>query len=89
MKIVRAILFFLFVSLLLAMAGCPGLWDTKRRRIAFHNYRETPSEVTKAALVEAKRLDRRNIIVFEVVMGGIACVAALALLRMKEPSASH
>jgi len=67
--------------LVLMMAGCPGLHDTKRRALAVQHYVDAPSNDTKRELDEAKRLDRRDIIVLEFVMLGIFGSCLFAFIR--------
>ena len=67
--------------LLLVMAGCPGQYDSKRRAIASGHYYDAPNEATHIELEEAKRLDRRDILVYELVMAGVFVGAAYAFIR--------
>jgi hypothetical protein len=80
--VVRALLLLFIVFLLLTMASCPGLWDTKRRAVAHRHYIDSPSQATEKELEDAKRLDRRDIIIFECVMGCIVGLAFYALIRV-------
>jgi hypothetical protein len=75
--------------LLLVMAGCPGLYDSKRRAIAYHHYSGTPNEATRIELEEAKRLDRRDILVYELVMAGVLAVAVYAFIRTGRKVQTH
>jgi hypothetical protein len=83
MRIQRTFLLSIMVSLLLVMAGCPGLYDSKRRKIAFHNYYEAPNEITRAAFQEAKRLDGKRILVCELTMAALFGLAAYVYVRTK------
>lgn len=67
--------------ILLMMAGCPGIYDSKRRFAAHRHYADAPSDQTKREIEEAKRLDRRDIIVFEFVMLGVLGLSIYAFTR--------
>jgi hypothetical protein len=78
------IILLLFMSLVVwMMVCCPGLWDSKRSFEAHRLYYDAPSEQTRRDLEEAKRLDRRDIMKFELVMIGILGVSAYSFIRAK------
>src|ERR1041384_4647494 len=81
MKALRFFLLLLMGFLLLVMAGCPGLYDSKRRAIASRHHYDAHSDATRIELEEAKRLDRRDILVYELVMAGIFAGAVNAFIR--------
>jgi hypothetical protein len=76
MKVLRIFLLMFMAFVLLLMAGCPGLYDSKRRSEAERRYARAPNEETRRGIEEAKRLDRRDIFVFEMVMAGILGASA-------------
>ena len=89
MRVLRLLLFLLMGFLLLAMAGCPGLYDSRRSFIAHaHNY-DAPSEATRIELEQAKRLERSDIMVFELVMGGVFALAVYAFMRAGRKAQAH
>jgi len=95
MKVLRIFLLLFMAFVLLLMAGCPGLHDSKRsfssHRHFFDAQRQhetAPSVETQRALdaatrelENAKRLDRRDIMFFEAFMLGILGVAIYAFIR--------
>lgn len=82
--VVRASFRQLFVVLL--MAGCPGLYDSKRRFTAQRHYLRAPREETKREVEEAKRLDRRDIRVFEsIICVPVASASASELPTLRRP----
>lgn len=81
MRLLRLFLLLFMGFLLLVMAGCPGLYDSKRRAIAHQHYFDAPSETTRTELEQAKRLDRRDVLVFEFVMAGTFAAALYAFIR--------
>jgi hypothetical protein len=79
---VRRILLLLFMGLLLLiMASCPGLYDTKRAALAARHYLDAPSEETQREIEEAKKLDKRDLVVFELAMLGIFGLSIFAFIR--------
>ena len=89
MRVLRLFLFLFIGFLLLAMAGCPGLYDTKRSIIAHAHHYDAPSEATRLELERAKRLDRRDIFVVELVMGGVVASAVYAFIRAGRKARTH
>jgi hypothetical protein len=94
-RIVRVLLLLFMGCVVLAMVCCPGLQDTKWRHSASKEYFEArrsdedgstaeTKRMVKAArlkLEEAKRLDRKQILGFELVMLGILVVAGYGFTR--------
>jgi hypothetical protein len=81
MKVLRILLLLFMTSVVLLMAGCPGLYDSQRRFTAQRHYGDAPSEETRREIEEAKRLDRRDIWVFEFVMLGVLGFSVYAYIR--------
>jgi len=81
MKVLRIFLLLFMSLILLMMAGCPGLYDSKRRFTAQRHYEDAPSEETRREIEDAKRLDKRDIMVFEFVMLGILGFSVYAFIR--------
>ena len=95
MKVLRILLLMFMTFVLLLVAGCPGLYDSKRGFSSYRHYYtaqrqhesapsvETQREVEAARLeVEAsKRLDSKDIMVFEIFMLGILGVSVYAFIR--------
>ena len=80
-KVLRIFLLLFMSLILLLMAGCPGLHDTKRMALAWRHYNDAPSEETRREIDDAKRLNNREIMVFEVVMLGIFGLSLFAFIR--------
>ena len=90
----RILLLIFSGILLIGMAGCPGLYDSKRSKKAQREYsdaerlyQESPSveseqrfSMAENALMETRRLDRRKIIKMEIIMG---CLLTLSLVLFK------
>ena len=81
MRVLRLFLLLFMGFLLLLMASCPGLYDSKRSAIAHRHHYDAPNEVTRIELEEAKRLDRRDILVYQLVMAGVFTVTVYAFIR--------
>ena len=95
MKALRTFLLLLMALVVLAMLIWLGLYDSKRRFSSHRQFYEaqrqheiapTPEtqrdfDEAKHALEEAKRLDRRDIIVVEIFMMGILGVSVYAFIR--------
>lgn len=81
MKILRICLLLFMSLIVLLMVGCPRLYDTKRMTLAWRHYNDAPSEETRREIDEAKRLNNREIIVFEFVMTGILGLSLFAFIR--------
>ncbi len=87
---VMRIVLLLFMSLIVwMMVCCPGLWDSKRSFEAHRYYNNAPSEETRRGLEEAKRLDRRDIMKFELVMICILGVSVYGFIRAKTSGHKH
>jgi hypothetical protein len=80
MKLFRLFLLLCMSLIILLMAGCPGLHDTKRK-LAWRHYHDAPGEETRREIDEARRLNNREIVVFEVVMVGIFGLFLVAFIR--------
>jgi hypothetical protein len=81
MRVFRVFLLLFMSVIVLLMAGCPGLYDSKRREIAHRHYTAAPSDSTLKELDEAKRLDSRDILVFELVMAGVLALSVIGFDR--------
>ena len=95
MRIVRVLLLLFMGFVALLMVSCPGLQDTKWRLSAHREYlaalradeaqptAETKRRVEDARLKleEAKRKDRKQMIVLELVMLGILVLAGYGFMR--------
>ena len=64
------------------MIAFSGGYDTRRTAAAWHNYLETPNETTLKELRDAKRSDRWQIFVCELVLGGVLIWPVIALVRL-------
>jgi hypothetical protein len=84
----KKFLLILFISVCgCVMVGCPGLYDTRRTRVAWRHYHDAPSETTRRELHDAKRLDRREILVWEAILGAALIGAFVALVRVSKVEA--
>jgi hypothetical protein len=95
MKVLRILLLIFMAFVVLLMAGCPGLYDSKRRFSSHRQFYDAqrqhetaPTAETQRALdgarkqlEDAKRLDRRDIMFFEAFMLGILGVSIYAFIR--------
>jgi hypothetical protein len=81
--IMRILLAIFMAFVVLCMISLPGLWDTKRRMHASRVHFSAPSEETRAALEEAKRLDRKDILRFELTCAVILGTAIYFYIRAK------
>ncbi len=81
MRVFKFFLLLFMGFLLFAMVGCPGFYDSKRRAIAHRHYSDSPTQSTRLELEEAKRLDRRDILICELVMAGIFVGAGYVFVR--------
>jgi predicted alternative tryptophan synthase beta-subunit len=94
MKVIRLLLLMFMAFVVLGMLVWPGLYDSKRRFSSHRQFSEarrqheiapTPEtqrafDAAKGVLEDAKRLDRRDIMVFEVFMLGILGVSVYAFI---------
>jgi hypothetical protein len=95
MKMLRVFLLMFMALVMLSMVCFPGLYDSKRRFSSHrqlydaqrqHEIASTPEtqsafDMATRALEDAKRLDRRDIMVFEIFMLGVLGVSVYAFLR--------
>lgn len=95
MRVLRTFLLLFMTLVVLLMAGCPGLYDSKRRFSSHRQFYDArrqhetaPTAETQRVLDgarreldDAKRLDKRDIIVFEIIMLGILGVSIYAFIR--------
>ena len=89
MRFIRAILLLFITFWLLMMVGCPGLYDSRRTFVAHSHFYDVPSEKTKQELNEAHRLDRRDIIVYEIIMAAVLAAAIYGFIRAGRKTGSH
>jgi len=85
MRAYRLLLLPWMVLVVVAMVFAPGSYDTRRRATATRDYLVAPSEETRQALSEAKRQERRNILIFECVMLGVLGLSGYAFVRSRRP----
>jgi hypothetical protein len=81
MRVIRIFLLVFISFWILLMAGCPGMYDSKRTFTAFHHYYDSPSKETQRELDEAHRLDRRDILIYESVMAIVLGGAIYGFIR--------
>jgi len=95
MKVLRIFLLLFMALVVLAMLVWPGLYDSKRRFSShrqFYDVRrqhetaptaetQRALEVARIELEEAKRLDRRDIMIFETFMLGILGVSVCGFIH--------
>jgi hypothetical protein len=80
--ITKRICLLLFMGLIFLLTiGYPGLHDSIRYHKAYSAYRNAPNEQTQRALQDAKRLDHRNIMIFECIMFGILGLSVYSFIR--------
>lgn len=95
MKALRVFLLMFMALVVLLMAGGPGLYDSKRRFSAHRHFYDAQRqhetvpnvetqralEVARRELTDAERSDRRNIMIFEILMLGVLGVSVSAFIR--------
>ncbi|MEO7298350.1 MAG: hypothetical protein ABI042_07215 [Verrucomicrobiota bacterium] len=69
--------------MLLIMVGCPGLYDTQRRSLAYKHHNDSPSETTRMEIVQAKKEDRRDIVKFEIISAAVFTTAFFLRRRLE------
>jgi hypothetical protein len=92
---VRVLLLFLMGLIVLMMVSCPAMRHTKRTKMAFKEFFEARRadeagstaetkrmlEAARSKVEDARRLDRRENIIFEVVMLGVLGAAGYGFAR--------
>ena len=81
MRVIRILLFLFMTFWILLMVGCPGLYDSRRMAVAFNHYHDAQTDATRHELDEARRLDRRDILVYESFMAAILGAAIYGFIR--------
>jgi len=81
MKVIRIFLLLFMTLWIFLMAGCPAMHDSVRMQRAFNHFYAAPSEKTRQELDEARRLDRRDILVYESVMAVILGATIFGFIR--------
>jgi hypothetical protein len=95
MKVLRILLRMFMAFVVLMMAGCPGLYDSKRRFSSHRQFydarrqhetaptveKQRALDLARQELEDAKRLDKRDIMFFEVFMLGVLGVSVYAFIR--------
>lgn len=67
--------------IVLMMVGCPLFYDSKRAVLAHMHNADRTSEQRNQVIEDAKRLDRRDIMVFEFMMLGVFGLSVYAFTR--------
>jgi hypothetical protein len=89
MRAIRILLLLFMTFWILLMAGCPGMYDSIRMQRAFNHYYDAPNEKTRQDLDEARRLDRRDILVYESIMAAILGAAIYGFIRAGRKVDNH
>jgi len=63
------------------MLSFSGLYDTRRTALAWHRYHDALSDATWRGIQDAKGLDRREILIWEAVLGTVLIWPVIALAR--------
>ena len=71
------------------MAGCPGLYDSHRSAVAHRHYYDSPSDETRHELDAARRLDGRDILVYESIIAVVLAAAIYGFIRAGKRVESH
>jgi hypothetical protein len=82
-SLIRVLLFFFIAMVLLIMIGLPRLYDSRRMALAFQHHNESPSEETRREIEQARQLDRREILVSELVLAGILGLSVFVFIRVR------
>ena len=64
------------------MLSFSGLYDTRRTALAWHHYHDMRSDATRREIEDAKRLDRREILMWETALGTVLIWPVVALVRL-------
>jgi len=89
MRFIRAILLLFMAFWLLIMVGCPGLYDSHRTAVAYRHYFDNKNDETRHEVDAALRLDRRDIIVYEIIMAAVLAAAIYGFIRAGRKTESH
>jgi hypothetical protein len=64
------------------MLSFSGFYDTRRTSLAWHRYHDAPSDATRREIEHSKRLDRREIVIWEAALGTVLIWPVVALTRL-------
>ena len=68
----------------LIMVGLPGMVDSKSKRTAVANYRDTPNQATRKEVDDAKKADLRSVLPFEIGLGVLLCTVIFIYARSEK-----
>lgn len=81
MRVIRVIL-LVFISFWLSlMLGCPGIYDSHRTAVAYRHYFDNKNDETRREVDAARKLDRRDIVVWEIIMAAVLAGAIYGFIR--------
>jgi hypothetical protein len=66
----------------LVMVGLPGFYDSRKTALAWRQYHDSPGEATLRQLQDAKRSERWQILVCELILAGVVVWPVLAVIRL-------
>ena len=69
---------------ILTMLGFPGCYDSRRRAVARRHFYDSPNDVTRRELRQAKVADWKDIGVYEAVLGGLLGATLFAYFRVQK-----
>jgi hypothetical protein len=65
MKLARISILLTIGVIIFFMVSCPGIYDSSRRAKAWRDYHDSPNDVTRKEVVDAKTAANRTVIVIE------------------------
>ena|SRR5947209_6364656 len=83
--VVKKMILIVFISgWAFMMLSFSGLYDNHRTALAWHRYNDAPSETTRREIRDAKSLDRREILLWEVALGTVLIWPVIAVFRLSK-----
>jgi hypothetical protein len=68
--------------LLFLMAAIPGGIDSKQMATAWHHYNDSPNDITRKEIADARIADRKQMVKIELVLGTFLTASAIVFFRL-------
>jgi len=81
MKLFRICLLLIMTLLTFLMISLPGLHDTKRMATAWRHYNDSPNDMTRKEIENARIADRKQMIKIELVLGTFLALSATLFFK--------